>query len=95
MADLDNKLQACDQMANLAKAAIELNSNITEMQNLIGARLWTTTGAPTDAQLLSRGWTQAQIVAFVGFMTQYQRFMSNQTVTTTNGSLVCNAIRSL
>jgi len=95
MADLENKLLAIDKMANIAKTLIETNSQILELQALISARSWGTTGAPKDDELLSRGITAANVTAMVGFMTQFSKLMAGSAVTTTQGTVICNGIKAL
>lgn len=55
MADLDNKLTAIRQMQDMAKKFADLADSAAAMQSLIAARGWTSTGAPTDAELESLG----------------------------------------
>lgn len=95
MADLDNKIYAIQKMQNIAKQMAELADDSSAMQSLISARGWTTTGAPTDAELEQLGIKSAQVTAFVGLLAQYNRLMAGQAVTTIQGRTIADAIKAL
>ena len=92
MADIDNKKQAVATMQNIASQMSTLADQTSAMNLLFTARGWTSI---TDADVADKGITAAQVLAFVGLMTQYNRLMAGQAVTTTQGRTIADAIRSL
>lgn len=92
MADTDNKKLAIASIQNLAKEMAELSDRTNAMQLLITARGWSNV---VDADVQDKGITAAQVLAFVGLMTQFNNLMSGKAVTTTQGRTIADAVKSL
>ena len=90
--DLANKKLAISAWRNLATSFGKLDDDAAAAIKLIAARGW---ASPTDAELAEFGFTAAQLVAFVGLMTQYNRLMTGQAVTTTAGRTIADVVKSL
>lgn len=95
MAELDNKILAIQQMQNLAKTLSELDDDAQAILKLITAREWNTTGAPTDEELAGLGIASADVVSFLTTLTQFGRFMGNQSVTTGTYRVYADQIKAL
>lgn len=92
MSDLDNKKLAVSTMQNIAKQMSDLADNTAAMQSLITARGWSNI---QDSDVSDKGITAAQVLSFVGLMTQYNKLMAGTAVTTTQGRSITDAIKSL
>ena len=90
--DLAEKLLLVARFKNQAMAISELDDNVSADLKLITNRLW---GTMTDAELADLGITSARLTAYVAFLTQFSRLMSNQAVTTTNGRAASDGIRNV
>lgn len=95
MSDLDNKILAIQHMQNLAKSMSELDDQAAAILKLIVSREWNTTAAPTDEELAGLGILSADVVSFLTTLTQFNRFMSNQSVTTGTYRTYADQIKSL
>lgn len=95
MSDIENKLLLINRMQYAANKAAELDDAFQDMLGIITSRHWDTSGAPTDAELASLGIKAADVVAFVGFMAQFNRLMANQSVTPLAGRNISDVIRLL
>jgi hypothetical protein len=91
-ADLAQKLLLVAQFKNRAMAFAEMADDCAADLSLITARGW---GTMTDAELADLGITAARLNAYVAFITQFNRLMNNQAVTTTNGRAAVDGIRNL
>jgi hypothetical protein len=91
-ADLKEKLLLVDNFKNVAKAMADLDDDCAAALKLITNRSW---GTMTDAELADKGLTTARLNAYVVFITQFNRLMSNQSVTTTNGRAAVDGIRNV
>lgn len=92
MADIDNMKIAIGTLQNIAKTMSELADQTNAMQLLIASRGWSNV---TDADVADKGITAAEVLLFVGLMNQYNRLMAGQTVTTTQGRTIADAIKAL
>lgn len=91
-ADLAQKLLLIDGMKNDAKAIAEIVDICEARLKLITNRGWSTI---TDADVSDKALTAARVNAYVAFITQLNRLMSNQAVVTTNGRAAVDGIRNL
>jgi len=90
--DLREKLLLVAKMKNHALALADITDDCASVLQLITNRGWTSI---TDADVADMGLTAAKINAYVAFITQFARLMSNQAVTTTNGRAAVDGIRNL
>lgn len=89
MTDSENKLSAVRVMQDMAATFADLDDKCRAKQLLITARGWDTTGAPSNEELLVLGIDQADVIAFVGFMSIFNTLMSG-----TNRAII-DGMRSL
>jgi hypothetical protein len=90
--DLAEKLLLVARFKNQAMGISTLIDDISSDLQLIANRSW---GVMTDAELADLGITSAKLTAYVAFLTQFNRLMTNQTVTTTNGRAAADGIRNV
>jgi hypothetical protein len=90
--DLAEKLLLVNRFKNQAMAIAELADDVASDLQLIANRNW---GSMTDAELAELGITSARLTAYVNFLTQFGRLMTNQSVTTTNGRTAVDGIRNV
>ena len=90
--DLAEKLLLVARFKNQAMQISALADDISSDLLLITNRAW---GTMTDAELADLGITSARLTAYVAFLTQFTRLMSNQAVITTNGRAAADGIRNV
>ena len=91
-ADLAEKLLLVAKFKNVAMALADMDDECSSALKLITNRGW---GTMTDAELADLGITTAKLTAYVAFITQFGRLMTNQAVTTTNGRAAVDGIRNI
>jgi hypothetical protein len=90
--DLAEKLLVVAKWKNVSKALAAMDDDIASDLKLITNRAWTTM---TDQELAELGITSARLTAYVALMTQFNRLMANQAVTTTNGRAAIDGVRNV
>jgi hypothetical protein len=90
--DLAEKLLLVARFKNQSKDVAELADDVSSDLQLITNRNW---GSMTDAELADLGLTSARLTAYVNFLTQFSRLMSNQSVTTINGRAAVDGVRNV
>jgi len=90
--DLAEKLLLVSRFKNQAMGIASLADDIASDLQLITNRAWS---SMTDQELSDLGLTSARLTAYVAFMTQFSRLMTNQAVTTTNGRAAVDGVRNV
>lgn len=90
--DLAEKLLLVSRFKNEGMEFYKLADTVAAELALITTRGWSTM---TDAELAELGLTSARLNAYVAFLTQFSKLMSNQAVTTINGRAAVDGIRNI
>lgn len=90
--DLAEKLLLVSRFKNQSMAIASLADDIASDLQLITNRAW---GTMADVELADLGLTSARLTAYVAFLTQFGRLMTNQSVTTLNGRAAVDGIRNV
>ena len=90
--DLAEKLLLVSRFKNQSTQIALLADTVASDLQLINNRSWSTM---TDAELADLGITSAKLTAYVVFLQQFSKLMTNQAVTTTNGRAAVDGVRNV